>query len=46
MHSSDIPILAPCDDPIVSDGDQSVHTVRVPWELVRVQPVLVLARTG
>lgn len=45
MHSSDIHILAPCDDHIVSDGDQSVHAVRVPWELVRVQPVLVLARS-
>ena len=36
-------ILTPSDHHIVSDGDQGIHTVRVPGELVRVEPVLVLA---
>ena len=36
-------ILTPSDHHIVSDGDQGIHTVRVPGELVRGEPVLVLA---
>ena len=43
MNSPNIAILTPSDHHIVSDGDQGIHTVRVPGELVRVEPVLVLA---
>ena len=39
-----IPILTPCDHHVVGDGDESVHTVRVAGELVRVKAVLVLAK--
>ena len=31
------------DHHIVSEGDQGIHTVRVPGKLVRVQPILGLA---
>ena len=41
MKSPNIAILS--DHHIVSDGDQGIHTVRVPGELVRVEAVLVLA---
>jgi len=43
MNSSNITILAASDDHIVSDWNQSIDTIRMSWELVRVQPILVLA---
>ena len=43
INSPNIAILTPSDHHIVSDGDQGIHTVRVPGELVRGEPVLVLA---
>jgi hypothetical protein len=42
MNSPNTTIFAPSDDHVVSDGDQGVHTVRMPGKLVRVEAVLVL----
>ena len=45
VSSSDVTILTPSDDNIVSDTDHCVDTIRVSWPLVAVQTVLVLAAT-
>jgi len=44
MNSSNIAIFTASYHNIVSDRYQGIHTVRMAWELVRVQSILVLAR--
>ena len=45
MHGPDIAVLATSDDDIVGDRHEAVDCVRVPRELVTVQPILAPVKT-
>ena len=45
MHGPDISVLATSDDDIVGDRHEAVDCVRVPRELVTVQPILAPVKT-